>query len=73
MKLSKARLAELKRLGYYADEQDTDKMVLTAVPKPREMSAAPEEKNHTSPKKWQFDVKRDSFGFIETIDATEIT
>lgn len=72
MKLSKAKLAELKRMGYYVEDQDTDAMTLVAVPEPQEKPAAPEETIHTSPKKWTFSVVRDEFGYIKDIEATQI-
>lgn len=76
MKLSPSKLAELKKLGYYVEEQDTDSMVLAPVAKKAakkaEKPAAPENTPYIGPKKWKFDVVRDEFGFIESIDATQI-
>lgn len=77
MKLSPHKLAELKRMGYYVEEQDTEAMVVAPIvkkpTKKAEKPAAPEETIQTGPKKWLFEVNRDDYGFIESIDATEIT
>ena len=74
MKLTPRRLAELKKLGFYVEEQDTDSMVLAPVPKKKKVkkTAAPAKTPYIGPKKWKFAVVRDEFGFIESIDATEI-
>jgi len=75
MKMSRAKLAELKKMGYYVESTDVDTIVVAeAKPvKPQEKLAAPVETKHTGPRKWKFDVIRDDFGFIESINANEVT
>jgi hypothetical protein len=76
MKMTPARLADLKRLGYYVEENNYGADVVVALKKPRKKTpkpAAPAEAPYIGPKKWTFVVNRDDFGFIESIDATEIT
>lgn len=83
MKMTRDKLRQLARDGYYTEGINDPAPPLAPVTKPRkkkkkpevtiqETSAAPTPKKENGPKKWRFDVVRDTSGFILAVDATQI-
>lgn len=80
MKLTRDKVEALRRDGYYVESINEPEPVTKPRKKKKtpevlveETSAAPPVTKENGPKKWRFDVERDTSGFIVSVNATEIT